>query len=185
MNRQSFFKIRIYFIGAAALAIWSLLIWNYFHGGIPRHNILAREDLPSFSNAWGALLIPLLTWFLLYRIQRRLDKNPTPVVPSTILYGFAGALVFGITLSILVMSRVEHVPGYMMLSVFLMALFIPIYRAEFLLGFVLGMTYAFGAVLPIGMGSILISIGAIIHLLIRPAILFLFAKLVRSSGNPF
>jgi len=130
MNSHNFFKTRIYIVSLVSLAIWSLLAWNYFNGGIPSHHLLAREDLPSFSNAWGALLIPLLTWFLLYRIQLRLDRNRTAQVSSKTIYGFAGALLFGITLAVLFSLSIEHVPGYMVLSLPLMALFIPIYRAD-------------------------------------------------------
>jgi hypothetical protein len=67
-------------------------------------------------------------------------------------------------------------PGYMLMGIFAISLFFPIYRAECLLGFVIGMTYTFGAVLPPGIGSILVLIGAVIYLGIRPAILFVFSK---------
>lgn len=167
MNSQTFFKTRIYIASIISLAIWSLLAWNYFHGGIPSHHLLAREDLPSFSNAWGALLIPLLTWFLLYRIQQRLDKNKTSLVLARAIYGFAGALLFGIILSVLFSLRIEHVPGYMVLSLPLLAIFIPIYRAEYLLGFVLGMTYTFGAILPTIIGSVFALIGVILYFSVR------------------
>ncbi|HSF52731.1 MAG TPA: hypothetical protein VLA71_03215, partial [Algoriphagus sp.] len=64
--------------------------------------------------------------------------------------------------------------------VLLAALFLPIYRAECLLGFVFGMTYTFGAVLPTLVGSILALIGAAIYLFIRRGIIFLGSKMFRS-----
>lgn len=176
MNENTFFKTRLYFTGAVTLAIWSLLAWNHFHGGVPVHNILARKDMPSISNWWGGLLLPLLTWFLLYRIQKRITHNhdensKTSGVPENIVYGFTGSLVFGILLSAFYTLGYKDIPGYMVNSIFLLALFFPIYRSEYLLGFVIGMTFTFGAVLPTGIGSIFALIGAVLFLFVRTLLL--------------
>ena len=56
-------------------------------------------------------------------------------------------------------------------SIFIIALFFPIYRAECLLGFVMGMTFTFGAVLPTGIGSIFALIGAVLFLFVRSLLL--------------
>jgi hypothetical protein len=69
-----FFKTRLYFTGTITIFIWLLLTWNYFHGGVPSHHILKRKDFPEIANWWGGLLLPLLTWFLLYRIQKRISS---------------------------------------------------------------------------------------------------------------
>ncbi len=100
MNNKEFFTARLYFTATVTVAIWSLLAWNYYHGGIPSHHLLADENLPEVSNVWGGLLLPALTWFLLYRIQlrinRRSDKNSIETYsPIKMVYGFAGALLFG------------------------------------------------------------------------------------------
>ena len=168
------FKNRLYLTGIVALAIWSLLAWNHFHGGIPSHHLLARKDLPEISNAWGGLLLPLLTWFLLYCIQKRAEDNDTK---TKILYGFLGALAFGILLSASFTLGFK-MEKYMLLSVFPLALLLPIYRSEYLLGFVLGMTFTFGAVLPTLIGSILVLISAVLYLFVRRGFLFLVEKLV-------
>ena len=182
MNENSFFKIRVYFTGIVTIAIWMLLAWYHFHGGVPSHHILAREDLPEISNGWGGLLLPLVSWFLLYRVHQRLfkiklEKSEVIKFPKEVLYGFAGALVFGIMLSIFFTLGLSDIPFYMMIGLLLSALFLPIYRAECLLGFIIGMTFTFGPVLPIGIGSILVLIGAAIYLLVRPVILFVISKL--------
>ncbi len=187
MNEKMFFKTRLYFTGIITIAIWSLLLWSHFNGGVPSHHILAREDLPEISNWWGGLLVPLLSWFLLYRIQKRISKNPeVSNFPASVLYGFLGALTFGILLSIFFTLGDSDMPAYMMQGVFILALFLPIYRSEYLLGFVIGMTFTFGAVLPTGIGSILILISAVLYLLVRPAIIFVvrrFIKLVSSNNR--
>lgn len=176
MNENPFLKSRLYITGVVSLAIGSLLLWNHFHGGVPSHSILAREDMPSISNWWGALVLPLLTWFLLYRIEQRLRKASAPSgwspYPSDVVFGFAGALLFGIVLSTSFALKYADVPFFMLISIFGIALFLPIYRSEYLLGFVIGMTYVFGAVLPTGIGSILVLLSAVIYLVVRPGILW-------------
>lgn len=173
MNEFLPLKTRLYLTGSVTIAIWSLLLWNHFHGGIPSHHLLARKDLPEFSNAWGGLLLPLLTWFLLYRIQKRAEKNDK----TKILYAFLSALTFGILLatSFTLGFKIEK---YMLMSVFPLALLLPIYRSEYLLGFVLGMTFTFGGVLPILIGSILILISAVLYLLVRRGILYVISRVV-------
>lgn len=174
------FKTRIYTTLLVTLFVWGLLIWDYFHAGVPSHHLLAREDLPSFSNWWGGLLIPVLTWFLTWRIQKRLTNEaiqPVIELPRNVWLPFLASLLFGILLSVFFAFRVSGLPGYMMLSVFGIALFFPVYRSEYLLGFVLGLIYTFGGVLPILIGSILIFGAFIIHKLIRPIILFILRKI--------
>jgi hypothetical protein len=186
MNKKIFFKTRLYFTGIVAIAIWSLLSWNHYHGGVPSHHILARKDLPEISNWWGGLLLPLLTFFLLFRMEKRVTENndiPLQVIhfPRSIVYGFVGSLFFGIILSTFFTLGNTEVPGYMLMGLLLLSLFLPIYRAECLLGYVIGMTYTFGTVLPTGIGSILAIIGAVLYLLVRPMLLFIISKVFVSS----
>jgi MFS family permease len=185
--QANFLRSRIYFTVIITLAIWGLLAWNYLHGGVPSHHILAREDMPSISNWWGGLLLPVLTWFLLYRAQKRLNllaaKKSMGEMKVKVAIGFGVGLLFGLLLSIFFVLGISELPGYMILSVFIGALFFPVYRAECLLGFVIGMTYTFGAVLPTAIGSMLALVGALIYLLIRPAMLFVISKFNQSSKS--
>jgi hypothetical protein len=168
--------------------MWCFLAWDHFHGGVPAHHILAKKDLPAISNWWGGLLLPALTWFLLYRIQSRSyapnNQNGEAFIHlKHTVYQFAGALLFGIVLSVFFSLGNTDMPGYMVLAIFPLALFFPIYRSECLLGFVIGMTFTFGGVLPTGIGSILLLLCAIIHLLIRPAILYVAASATRTVSS--
>lgn len=153
--------------------------WEYFHGGVTRHNLLAREDLPSISNWWGLLSIPLLTWITLSIITVRLNKtgNPYGNTEKSILKFFAGGLVFGLVLAGLwELGKAEYMP-YMLLIPLVLALFIPTYRPECLLGFVLGMAFTFGGVLPIGIGLVLLMLCFIIYKGIRGGILALLRRI--------
>jgi len=184
MTEKEFFRTRLYFTGFATLVIGALLTWNHSHGGVPSHHVLADETLPLISNWWGILVIPLLTLFLTYRIQKRIyrpGRQETFNQLKQAIYWFLGALSFGILLAVFFTLGNSDMPGYMILGLLPLALFFPIYRAEYLLGFVLGMTYTFGAVLPTGVGSLLALIGAGIYLLLRPGIIFVGYKLVGSA----
>jgi len=65
-----------------------------------------------------------------------------------------------------------------MYGLFILALFFPIYRAECFLGFVIGMTFTFGAVLPTGVGIIIALIGALLYLYVRTGIIFIVRKII-------
>jgi len=187
MNKNLLLKYSLYFTAIVSIAIWALLVWSHYHGGVPRHHLLARKDLPSFSNWWGGIILPLLTWFLLYRIRIRVlhENVELSKFPVTVLYGFTAALLFGIMLSVFFTFGYSDIPGYMLMGLFLLALFIPVYRAECLLGFVIGMTFTFGAVLPTLIGSVLTLITALLYLYIRPSIRYIAAAFLRmvSSGR--
>ena len=186
MNENSFLKTRLCFTGIAAIAIWSLLAWNHYHGGVPAHHILNRKDLPAISNWWGGILFPLLTWVLLYRIQKRLinnnaGKSNTSKLPAGIIYRFSAALLFGILLAVFFTLGYNDIPGYMLMGLLVLALFFPIYRAECILGFVIGMVFTFGAVLPTAVGSILALTGAVLYLYVRRLILYLASGFIRKE----
>lgn len=190
MNERQFFKARLYFTAIATTAIWALLVWNYFNGGIPRHHLLADKDLPAISNAWGALVIPLLAWFMTHLIQRRaFDKNAGTADSSEILqaecYGFAGALLFGAVLSAFFMFGYPDICGYMMLGLLASALFFPLYRAGCFLGYVFGMTFTFGAVLPTLIGTLLGLLAFVIYRVIRGGILYMGFKSGLAAKSPF
>src|SRR6056297_3560735 len=38
------------------------LVWEYTHGGVQSHHLLARPDLPAISNWWGLAILPFLGW---------------------------------------------------------------------------------------------------------------------------
>ncbi len=181
------FKTRLYFTAIVTLAIWSLLLWNHFHGGVPSHHVLAREDLPLISNWWGGLVLPVLTWFLLFRIHQRIQKSyregRLKKLPVAVVYAFLAALLFGATLAVFFTLGYQDIPGYMLIGIFLVALFRPVYRAECLLGFVIGMTYTFGAVLPTLVGAVLLGICLAIYKGLRPVFLFCSKFIVSMFSN--
>ncbi|NVO30349.1 hypothetical protein [Hymenobacter lapidiphilus] len=142
--------------------------------------------MPEISNWWGGLLLPVLTGLLLYRIRKQaygkagLYSEPTQALLRA-LYGFVGALLFGVLISVLFTAGESDMAGNVMLSLFVFAFFVPIYRPECLLGFVLGMTYTFGAVLPMIIGTGLGLVGLVLHAYLRRGLLYAGAKLLPTN----
>ncbi|WP_394773670.1 hypothetical protein [Flavobacterium sp.] len=180
MNEKLFFKAQLYFTAIITIAIFTLLSWNYFHEGVPSHHILNDKSLPEISNWWGALLLPSLSSFLFYTLKKRVvikDENQNiHRFPINIVYAFISALILGILLSVFFTLGYENFPAYILLIILVSGLFFPIYRAEYFLGFVIGMTFTFGAVLPTVVGFILVLIGAFLYLGIRPLILYIVSR---------
>ncbi len=161
---------RITLAAIALLAEAIHLGWEYVHGGVVAHHFLARSDMPAVSNWWGLLLIPALTWFLVGRIGRRLSRQDggAIVVPPAVWAGFFGALGYGALLALAFTFKFEGI-GTIFLGMFALSLFIPTYRAEYVLGFVLGMAFTFGAILPTFIATIVAGLSGLAHWLIGAA----------------
>jgi hypothetical protein len=189
VDDRSLFRHRLWITALATFAIWALLTWKHLHGGVASHHLLHRADLPAISDWWGGIVIPVLTWIALGRIHglmvARRDDGSTgaSTYPRSSIVGFAGALLYGILLAASFTLGYPDVTTAVFQAAFLLALFVPLYRAECLLGFVLGMTVTFGAVLPTLFGSIVAGVGAVLYLYVRPALLRLGSWLLAARPS--
>jgi len=180
LSIQQFLRFRIWFTVIVSFTIWTLLTWQYFDGEIPSHHFLAREDMPLISNIWGALIIPSFTWFLLYRIGKRIFRQQVIITfPYATLFAWIGAMLFGIALGLSIYYEFKTFSSNVPLILFVLALLFPTYRSEYLLGFVLGLTYFIGGVLPVVVGSVFLLFSAGIHLYLRKWIIHIFNYLYR------
>ena len=158
ITEQRYARIGITVIVTATAAIWSLLGWQALHDGVPAHHILHRADMPAISNWWGALLIPVLTWFLVRRMKPRAITRPKLVLAS-----FAAGALVGTAQAVTFFTGHEAITSNIVLSVFVLALFLPIYRAECVLGFILAMSVPFGAVLPTAFAMVISVAGLVLY----------------------
>lgn len=148
------------------------ILWEYFNGGVVSHNLLAREDLPAISNWWGLLTVPLLFWIAISIIHRRRgdeikSESKSEEYETEVLKRFLAALAFGILISLLWEFNFESFLQYFILFPIVIAFFKPVHLPEYLMGFVLGMLFTFGGVLPILIGVILLVICFLINKLMR------------------
>lgn len=152
------------------------LAWEHRHGGILRHHLLARADLPALSNAWGLLLLPGLTWYLMGRIQRRCEA-PGGTPARTVMAAFAGSLLYGALLSGGFHLGLTSFTEILFQGLLALALLLPIHRSECVLGFVLGMTFVFGGVLPTAIAALLAAFSWLIHRTLHRGLAYLWTRL--------
>lgn len=156
---------------AVLLAEVAHLAFEHLQGGIVSHHLLARPDLPAVWNGWGLLLLPAMAWFVSGRVARRLDRQvDRRRVLRGALVGFGVAATFGAALSLAFVGGLENGAAAVLLSAFALGLLLPAYRAECLLGFVLAMTFVFGAVLPLLVGGVVATVSAFAHLGVYPLV---------------
>ncbi|WP_299763619.1 hypothetical protein [uncultured Dokdonia sp.] len=170
------FKNRLVITLVVSILMWAFLAWDYFHEGVPTHYILHNDAYPGFSNWWGAITIPIVTWGLLYLVYLRTLKEETKNNTSSTIYGFIGFFLYAALLSYSFTTGSETIPMYMTLSLIVASFFVPIYRPECLLGYILGMTYVFGAILPLLFGIIFWTLFTIAYKLPRIIVQYVTKK---------
>ncbi|MBX7127271.1 MAG: hypothetical protein K1X47_16370 [Cyclobacteriaceae bacterium] len=162
------------------LYAWGLLLWWYFIGGVPVHHVMQRADMPGISNWWGALLLPLLAVITVFRVKRRLTAEQE--VPEPVVRAIAGAFVTGVVIATLFTLGANDALGYVIYVLMVLAIAFPLYRAEYILGFVVAMTFTFGAVLPTAFALVVAIFSLVVYHLVRP--LFVrFAKQLGQTNN--
>ena len=170
-------RLRLLITIIVAFLVWGHVIWDHFNGGIPTHYLLHDDNLPGIPNWLGAILLPFFTWFLLYRIHARIDWPDIPVASESfrdVLFRFIAAFLISVSIAVFFTMKIDVI-DYIMGCIFLLAFFFPLYKSEYLLGWVLGSSFTFGAMIPIGFGSVFALILFILYKGTR-AILGLFRR---------
>jgi hypothetical protein len=180
MDHTSFSRLRPRLTLGVTVALLSLLTWQQLHGGVPAHSFLARDDFPRISNWWGALVLPALTWFLTGRVLDRMrdaDGVNATATWRNARRGFAVALLYGAALATAFTFGWTGISSNLFVALPVLGILLPIHRAEYVLGFVMGMTYTFGAVLPSVIATAMSALAALLYLVLRPAVLWLVTRL--------
>ena len=110
--------------------------------GVSVHYLFEEAAFPAFSNWWGLLLLPAMTWIALGRVRPGYDGE-------AFLKDAIGALLFGGALAFFYEHGRLDLFEFLGEGLVLLTLAYPIYRAGCLLGFVFGAAYAFGPVIPV------------------------------------
>jgi hypothetical protein len=168
MDLNELRRLRMPVTATITLAYLSLLAWQFLHGGVPGHSFLARDDMPVISNGWGALVLPALTWLLTGRLISRLarvggDAARTAHEIRVAALAFAGALIYALVMAVGFSTGRTEISSQLFRALPVLGLLLPLFRAEYVLGFVLGLTYTFGAVLPLVIASAVAAVSAIMH----------------------
>lgn len=175
MSEKYFKKISAYFISIVVFFMLGHLLWEHLNGGVLSHHLLNSSDFPAISNWWEIVILPFLAWFSTIRIKKRItfrsyDVSAGGKIPTGILIGFFGILLVSLLQSVAFEFGYENITMYMALCVLLTGLFLPIYRAECILGHVLGATFTFGPIIPIIGILVIAAISAFSNLFMKPVL---------------
>ena len=165
------------------LMILSLLAWQYTHEGVPSHYLFQRADLPELSNWWGALVLPLLTWVLVGSMNTKLlnANNRAEKEKAKMVVGFIAAVIYGVLLTVAFFQGYQEIASILFPGILAIAIFVPVFREEYLLGFILAMSFGFGAVLPLIFTTLIATASAIIYFTVRFIWKKLFVKTTKQS----
>ncbi|RZA34004.1 MAG: hypothetical protein EOP92_17920 [Lysobacteraceae bacterium] len=175
-------------LAASALAAEVLhLGWETTHGGVPAHHLLNNPELPAISNWWGLLVVPLLVWFLVGRVQRRaatlVQTGSRERFRMLTQARFAVALLWGAALAI-AFSFGHPLVNWIFFGAFAAALVVHAWRAEYMLGFALGLIFTFGAVLPVLIASVIAACSFALHLALGAVLRLARGGRARGAGLP-
>ncbi|ALO44879.1 hypothetical protein [Pseudohongiella spirulinae] len=129
--------------------------FEHFTGGVRSHNLLNDPDLPAISNWLGLITLPAIAVILGLRVRTYPAPAPAPAparllgLPRPMLVALVGALFYGAAMATSFWLGAENITFGALVGLFVCALVFPVYRAEYILGFVVGMTATFGGVLPL------------------------------------
>ena len=139
------------------------------------------------SNWWGAIFIPLAAYLSLNSIKKRINFEldvTNQSIKKQFLLPFIVAFLYAVVIAVSFSSGNAQISGVLFQALFIIALFFPIYQAAYFLGFVLGLTYTFGGVLPIIIGLFLGGISYLLFHFIRPGFKWLATKLGVLKTHP-
>ena len=147
----------------------ALLAHEYLNGGVRSHHLLDRRDLPAISNWFGLVALPVLGWLLDARVRNH--RSSVAGSGSSVGIGtpLVGSLLYGAALAASFELGVSATASGLFLGLFLLAVVLPIYRAEYIFGFVVGMTFTFGGVLPVLVAGVVAAVSALAHFAFRAA----------------
>ena len=158
---------------------------EHFNGGVRAHHLLADPDLPLISNWLELAVLPVLGWLFGARVGRLrgLGSPRRPGAPRSLWLAFGGALAYGALLASGFETGASDLTSALFFALFLIAVALPVYRAEYVLGFVLGMTFTFGGVLPVLIGSVFVILSLAVRLVARAAVWAVRVLRRRTAGR--
>jgi len=175
MTEKKFKALKYYVIAVTVFFVAGHLLWEHLNGGILGHHLMLHPDYPLISNWWGLLILPSLAWLSILRIERRITLQPgdEPVrakILRVVLIGFFGMLVLSLVQSVSVIFGYENVAMYLSLGLVVVGLFLPIYKAECIFGYVFGSIVFTGSVIPLIGILVIAGISWFSHACIKPLV---------------
>lgn len=166
-------QLRRHLSGTLALAslvfVAVLLAHEHFNGGVRSHHLLDRRDLPTISNWFGVTVLPLLGWLLGVRMRNQLISSDRSRLPKAVGIGLVCSLLYGAVFATSFVVGASTIATGLFLGLFLLAAALPAYRIECIFGFVVGMAFTFGAVLPALVAVVVAAVSVLVPFAFRAA----------------
>jgi len=141
--------------------------FEHFTGGVQSHNVLNNPDLPAISNWLGLITLPFLGVILALRVRAHTSPSRWAGIPISVLTALLSAAIYGAVLAISFELGASSVTSVVFFGLFVCALLLPVFRAEYVMGFVMGMTFTFGAVLPLLVATVVAVLSFVSRAVIR------------------
>lgn len=167
MTIQTHRHMRGIFALFSIVFVAALLAHEHFNGGVRSHHLLDRQDLPAISNGFGLIVLPVLGWLLGVRLGNGMTSITKSQSSIAIGVGLVCSLFYGAALAASFEIGASAITSGLFVGLFLLAAVLPIYRVEYIFGFVVGMTFTFGAVLPFLVALVVAAVSALVHFAFR------------------
>ena len=95
--------------------------------------------------------------------------------------GFIAAVIYGVLLTVAFLQGYQEIASILFPSILAIAIFVPVFREEYLLGFILAMSFGFGAVLPLIFTTLIAIASATVYFTVRFIWEKLFVKTTKQS----
>jgi len=139
------------------------LLIEHLTGGLKSHHLLNRPDLPAISNWFELVTLPLLGVVLGLRIRSHPSSKCWLGIPVSVLIALLGSLVYGGVMASSFLTGPEIITTAAFLGMFVCGFVLPVYRVEYILGFVAGMSVIIGGVLPLPVALVVASVSFIVR----------------------
>ncbi|TMP77586.1 hypothetical protein CWB73_19415 [Pseudoalteromonas phenolica] len=168
-------KVRNYLMIAVVVFQIVLLTWESLNGGVVTHNFLAQKDMPGLSNWWGLAILPILVWLTAYNIEYRSeqikDEQSRLAFYTVAARSFVGMLLISLAQSTIFSLGYSSIAASLLLVIALIALFLPLYRIEAVVGYVLGGAYFTGPMIPFVGVILFVTVSVTAHFAVKPLVM--------------
>ncbi|MCF7793026.1 MAG: hypothetical protein K9N09_03835 [Candidatus Cloacimonetes bacterium] len=125
------------------------LALEHFTGGVRSHHLINNPELPAISNWFELITLPILGMVFGYRIRSYPNTTRWAGIPLNLLFAFLCSLIYGAILAASFIFGAENLTNIVFIGLLISGLLFPVYKIEYVIGFVVGMTPIIGGVLPL------------------------------------
>ncbi|KZN29014.1 hypothetical protein N480_09610 [Pseudoalteromonas luteoviolacea S2607] len=167
-------RTRNYLLMVVIVCQITLLIWESLHGGVVTHHFLARENMPGLSNWWGLVILPSLVWVTAYSLEQRgrhlKSGQARTEFNKMASFSFLGMLLISLIQSTIFTLGYSTIAVSILMFLVFIALFLPLYRIEAIVGYILGGAYFTGPMIPFVGVVLFVAVSFFAHFCIKPLI---------------